>query len=139
MFPTCFSHALAGLDAFTIGSGSVGSSSPHSPRLLGWMLLRDDMARSALWVVSPLVSLVFPLVLARACCVRCCLEMTWLRQLFVSFVVSICLPKCCFKRLLGCMLSRDVRARSAFGLLTCFQLSPHLFPRPLAVLDAVAR
>ena len=142
--PTCFlmrllgwmlsRDGLVGLDAVTRWSGSVSSLSPHlfpfvSPLVsscacwagccremvwLGWMLSRDGLARSALFV-SPLVS-------SRACWAGCCHEMVSLGQLFVSPLVSFCLPAGFPTRLLGWMLSRDGLARSALCLPTCHEM-----------------
>ena len=83
--------------------------------------------------------------------------MVWLGQLFVSPLVSFCLPTCFLTRLLGWVLARDGLARSALSLPTCLHLmlsqdslapalclptcvhlSP-LFPHALAGLDAVTR
>ena len=119
-------------------------------RLLGWMLSRDGLARSALCLhLFPFVS---PLVSSRACWPGCCHEMVWLGLPFVStcFLTrllawmlsrdglarsALCLPTCFLTRLLGWMLSRDGLARSALDAPTCLHLSPHLFPHALA-LDA---
>ena len=109
-------HALARLDAITRWSGSassclpacfltVGSVSSFSPHLFAF--------------VSPLVS-------SRPCWAGCCHEMVWLGQLFVSPLVSFCLPTCFLVRLLGWMLSQDGLARSALCLPACFHLSARL-------------
>ena len=70
----------------------------------------DAAARWSGWVSSlsaRLFPFVSPLVSSRACWAGCCHEMVWLGQLFVSPLVSICLPTCCLTRLLGWMLSQD--------------------------------
>ena len=138
-------------------------------RLLGWMLSRDGLSALCLpacflvsphldavtrWsvLVSSLSPRLFPFV-SPLCWAGCCHEMVWLGQLFVSPLVSFCVPTCFLTRLLAWMLSRDGLARSALCLPTCFltrlarhlfvspfvSLSPHLFPHALAGLDAVIR
>ena len=138
--PTCshlsldlFRHGLAGLDAGTRWSGSVSSLSPH-------LFPFDAVTRwSGSSPLSPHLFAFVPLVSSRACWAGCCHEMVWLGQLFVSPLLSVFLPTCFLTRLLGWMLSRDGLARSALCLPTCVHLSPHLFPHPLAGLDAVTR
>ena len=149
--PHLFPHALAGLDAVTRWSGSGSSLSPHIPFVFSpgssracWAGCCHEMVRLAqlptllrcchemVWLdLSPHL---FPHALA-----GCCHEMVWLGQLFVSPLLSICVPACFLTRLLGWMLSRDGLARSAVCLPTCFHLSPRLFPHALAGLGAVTR
>ena len=94
--PHLFPHVLAGLDAVTRWSGSVGSLSPlvsiclptcFLTRLLGWMLSRDGLARSALCL--PTCFLLSPHLFPHALAGLDCHEMVWLGQLFVSPLVSI--------------------------------------------------
>ena len=75
--PHLFPHVLAGLDAVTRWSGSVSSLSPR---------------------LFPFVS---PLVFSRTCWAGRCHEMVWLGRLFVSPLVSFCLPTCFLTCLLG--------------------------------------
>ena len=91
--PTC-AHSLAGLDAVTRWSGSVSSLSPR------WSGLVSPLSPHLFAFVSPFVS-------SHACWAGCCHKMVWLGQLFVSPLVSFCLPTCFLARLLGWMLSRD--------------------------------
>ena len=110
--PHVFSNALAGQDAVTRWSGSVGCLSSH-------LLSQDGLARSAR---------LFPFVSARvfnsACWAGGCHEMVWLGRLFVLSFVPICRHTCFLTRLLGWMLSQDVTRWS--GSVGC--LSSHLFP-----------
>ena len=79
--------------------------------LLGWMLSRDGLARSALYPHSFLS--VFPLFSSRACLAGCCHE----RSGSVSSLSPHLFP---FVSPLVSMLSRDGLARSGFCFFTCF-------------------
>ena len=94
---SCLPHALAGLTAVARWSGSVTSLclpscfhlSPHLfSHLLGWMMSRDGLARSALCLPT---CFQVSSDLSRACWVGFCHEMVWLGQRgqpFVSPLVS---------------------------------------------------
>ena len=122
-------------------------------RLLGWMLSRDGLARSALclptfsfclracfltrllgWMISSSwsgsVSSLSPRLLSHL--------LGWMLSQDGPARSALCLPTCFLTRLLGWMLSRDGLAQSALCL-PLFFLSPRWFPHALAGLDAVTR